>query len=291
MLDLSRSPPPSAGPLPPATLLRAVRRLLRPLARLLMENGLTFPILADILRDLFVDVAANDILKDPKTRTDSRISLLSGVHRKEIKRWREAPAEVDSVPPVVTIASQVVARWLGSAAFLQPDGTPRPLPRVAAGGESGFDALVGSLTTDIRPRALLDDLLAHGIVFIDEADRVRLDGAAFVPRPGGEEQLYYFGRNLHDHVAAAVANISATAIAPFIERAVHYDGLTEAQASALEEYARAAAINVLLEVNRKALELTAGDPEPMASAMATRRVNLGVYLFHADDPPAQGVTR
>ena len=59
----------------------------------MMQSGLTYPILADALRRLFVDVAVEDILTDPKSRTDSRISLLTGVHRKELKRLREMPAD------------------------------------------------------------------------------------------------------------------------------------------------------------------------------------------------------
>ena len=91
---------------------------MRPLVRLMMHSGLTFPILAETLRGLFVEVAINDILTDPKARTDSRITLLTGVHRKEIKRLRESPPDdAAGVPEVVTLASQIVSRWVGSAAF------------------------------------------------------------------------------------------------------------------------------------------------------------------------------
>jgi len=82
---------------------------------------------------------------------------------------------------------------------------------------------------------------------MDSDDRVQLHADAFIPRPGGEEQLFYFGRNLHDHIAAAVINISASGIAPFLDRSVHYDRLTPAQAGELREYARAAAMQVLLD--------------------------------------------
>lgn len=75
--------------LPGSTLLlRAVRAMLRPLVRLMIRYGITFPVLADLLRGLYVEVAANDMLADPKARTDSRISLMTGVHRKEIRRLR-----------------------------------------------------------------------------------------------------------------------------------------------------------------------------------------------------------
>src|SRR3954451_16683085 len=105
-------------PLPPAPLLKAARQLMRPLVRLMMRSGLTFPILADMLRSLFVEVAVNDILTEPKARTDSRISLLTGVHRKEIRRLRELPADLASgVPEVATLGTQVVARWVGTPSF------------------------------------------------------------------------------------------------------------------------------------------------------------------------------
>ena len=134
----------SPAALPLSTLLRATRRLLRPLVRLLMRSGVTFPVLADLLRGLFVEVAITDLLVDPKTRTDSRISLLTGVHRKEIRRLRLEETGPDAVPPVVTLSSQIIALWLGSPGFLDPDGRPLSLPRTARPGvaEPSFEALV-----------------------------------------------------------------------------------------------------------------------------------------------------
>jgi hypothetical protein len=281
-------PPPSPRPVSSAALLKAARRLLRPLVRLMMHSGLTFPILAETLRALFVEVAVNDILIDPKTRSDSRISLLTGVHRKELRRLRELPADVaGAVPDVVTLASQIIARWVGTSAFTDATGRPRPLLRSNPGtgtGEPAFDALVESVTTDVRPRAVLDDLLDHGVVIMDSDDRIQLNTDAFIPRPGGEEQLFYFARNLHDHVAAAVANVGATGVPHFLDRSVHYDRLTPAQAEALQAFARDAAMRALLDVNRRALELT--DSTPEAGMVAGRRVNFGIYVFDADEPSA-----
>jgi hypothetical protein len=276
--------------LPPTPLLKAARRLMRPLVRLMMRSGLTFPILADMLRALFVEVAVSDILTDPKARTDSRISLLTGVHRKEIRRLRGLPEDqAAGVPDVVTLASQLIARWVGSAPYTDDAGQPRPLARNkqdAQGSEPSFEALVESVTSDVRPRAVLDDLLGHGVVLMDVDDRVQLNTAAFIPRPGGEEQLFYFARNLHDHVAAAVANISASGTPRFLDRSVHYDRLTHAQATELEEYARKAAMQVLLDVNRRALELTEAAPDNQDAAQ--RRINLGIYVFDADEKLAAG---
>lgn len=268
------------------TLLRPVRRLLRPLVRLLIQGGVTYPVLAELLRSLYVEVAAGDLLQEPRAQTDSRISLLTGVHRKEIRRWRSEPHAPEAVPPVITRTSQIIARWLHAAEYIDTEGRPRPLPRLARpeGGPS-FESLVQSVTSDVRPRAVLDDLLNHGIVTVDTTDSVVLDTAAFVPRPGSAEQLFYFGRNLHDHLAAAAANVTAAGPAPFIERAAHYDNLSPATVVRLETMGRDAAQRLLTEFNRQALELLETNDRELESAPETprRRLNLGIYLFVEND--------
>ena len=142
-----------------------------------------------------------------------------------------------------------------------------------------------SVTSDVRPRAVLDDWLNHGIVTVDAADRVVLDTAAFVPQPGSAEQLFYFGRNLHDHLSAAAANVTAAGPAPFIERAAHYDNLSPATVARLEAMGREAAQRLLTEFNRQALDLLDANDRELESAPETprRRLNLGVYLFADDD--------
>jgi hypothetical protein len=278
---MSERPP---GPAPDV-LLRAISRLLRPLVLLLIRNGITYPVIADLLRDLYLDVALRDVLTDNRSRTDSRVSLLTGVHRKEIRRQRAAPAGNEPTPEVVTLSSQIIARWLGAAPWAGERGVPRPLPRAAAPGEPSFDTLVEAVTKDLRPRAVLDEWLSQNLVRIDAEDRVVLNVDAFVPRPGRTEQMFYFGRNLHDHVAAAAANVSAVDKAPFLDRSVHYDALPTAAADQLEAVGRVAAVQMLLEVNRRAMEIAEAHDPPVGP---TRRVNLGVYLFAEDEPPPPG---
>jgi hypothetical protein len=279
-------PPPPSFTLQSDALLRPVRRLLRPLIRLLIQGGVTFPVLADLLRSLYVEVAVGDLLQDPRAQTDSRISLLTGVHRKEIRRWRSETHAPEAVPPVITITSQIVARWLRGDEYVDPEGRPRPLPRLPRpeGGPS-FEGLVQSVTSDVRPRAVLDDWLHHGLVSVDSGDCVVLDTAAFVPRPGSAEQLFYFGRNLHDHVSAAAANVTAAGAAPFIERAAHYDNLSPATVARLEAMGRDAAQRLLTEFNRQVLELLDANDRELEKAPETprRRLNFGVFLFTDTD--------
>ena len=115
---------------------------------------------------------------------------------------------------------------------------------------------------------------------MDPDGRVRLLPDAFVPRPGRADQLFFFGRNLHDHLAAAAGNLLAIGTAPFPDASVHYDGLAPDAAARLEAVGREAAGRLLLDVNRAALALVDAAPSPAAG---TRRVNLGVYLYVEDE--------
>ncbi len=271
---------PTARPAP-ETMLAPLRRLLRPVVRLAIRCGVTFPAVADLMRGLYVEVAREDL--PPDSRTDSRVSLLTGVHRKEIRRQRSLPTD-EPAPPLVTRNGQLIATWLGAPGFTDGSGVPLALPRTADAGHpaaASFDRLVTSVTRDVRPRAVLDDWLSQGIVSLDAEDRVHLSAAAFLPQPGREEQLFYFARNLQDHIAAASANVLAEGAAPFVDRSVHYDRLSPAAAAELEHQARQAAQRVLLEVNRHAMRLATDVPE----GSPTRRVNFGVYLLAEDETP------
>jgi hypothetical protein len=255
-------------------------RMLRPLVRLCIRGGITFPALSQLLRELYVNVAEHDFALSAKEQTDSRVSLLTGIHRKEVRRLRGAGAPVTVVPAAISLTSAVIAHWLAEPAFTDAEGRPLRLPR--SGPAPSFEALVAAVTRDVRPRAVLDEWHDSGIVAIDEEERVVLREAALIPRGDDDSKLYYFGRNLHDHVAAAVENVLASE-PPFMERAVHYDGLSEGLAKRLEARARALANEVLQQANREAHAALRTD------AGGEHRWILGVYVYREDD--ARNATR
>ncbi|KQT46495.1 hypothetical protein ASG52_12230 [Methylobacterium sp. Leaf456] len=252
-----------------------VARLLRPLVRLLVKRGITFPALTNLLRELYVNVAEYDFALPGKEQTDSRVSLLTGIHRKEVRRLRGAGAPVSRVSATVSRTSRIVARWLAAPDFTDGGGHPLPLPRTAEAGAPSFETLVAGVTKDVRPRAVLDEWLDRGVAVLDAEGRVQLLESAYLPRGGSEPQLHYFGRNLHDHLAAAVENISGPA-PRFFERAVHYDGLSQNLAGRLEERARVIAMDALKQANAEAHAACADDPG------GRHRWNFGIYIFREE---------
>ncbi|MGX1788273.1 DUF6502 family protein [Bosea sp. NPDC055332] len=261
-------------------------RLLRPLVRLCIRAGMTFPALCQLLRELYVNVAEYDFALPGKEQTDSRVSLLTGIHRKEVSRLRGAGAPVNAVPAAVSRTGAIIARWLASPRFCDATGTPLPLPRSTEGAGPSFEELVSSVTRDVRPRAVLDEWLDRRVVSIDGEDRIVLAEAAFIPQHGDDEKLYYFGRNLHDHVAAATENVLGLKPA-FLERSVHYDGLSAELAEKLEARSRELALEMLQRINREAHAASETDRG------GEHRWNCGVYVFRerdgrANDESGQG---
>lgn len=274
--------PDAPATMPSPALVLALRRVLRPLVRLMLSRGITYPYLAELLKALFVEVADKDFRIGSKPPTDSRISLVTAVHRKDVSRLREAmSANTETVPTVVSLGAQLVAVWLGSPRYLDENGQPRPLPRfVSEGGELSFEALVASVNSDIRSRVVLDEWLRLGVVHFDDQRQVCLDAQAFVPTEGFDEKAYYLGHNLHDHAAAAVHNLLGGQPA-FMERSVHYDELSPVSIQMLAKQSEELGMKALLAVNKSAL---AAEQRDAADTSPRQRMTFGIY-FYAEGSP------
>lgn len=279
--DPTSPPPPSPGA-PPEALLRAVRRLLAPLVRLLLEHQITFPALSQLLKSVYVEQAERAFALPDRPQTISRLTLLTGIHRKDVKRLREASPPGSAAPTNVSLGAQLVLRWTAEPEYRGPDGHPRPLPRLAGDrAQPSFEALVESVTNDLRPRAILDEWLRLGIATLDDEDCVHLTTDAFVPSRGFDEKAYYLGRNVHDHLAAARHNLSGSD-GPLFERAVYYAKLRAASVSELEALASEVGMEALQRVNRRAREL---QREDAGHAEATQRMNFGAYFYREQSDP------
>lgn len=269
---------------PPLALVMALKRLLRPLVRLLLSFSVQYPYLANLLKLTYVEVATREFPLDERPQTDSRVSLLTGIHRQDVKRLRGEMMADAPPPPAVSLGAQLVSRWLGEAIYHDGKGRPKPLPRLATvGGEASFERLVQSVNKDIRPRVVLDEWLRLGVAEVDNQDRVVLRSEAFVPSHGVDEKLFYFGKVIHDHLAASEHNLT-NSHPPMLDRCVYFDQLTEQSAAELADYARTLAGEAMQTLNRRALELQQADA---LKSDATCRINFGLYFYRADEAPAR----
>ncbi len=271
----STAAPADAEPMPghePA-LLEAMQALLEPLAALAVARGVSYASVDELLRAAFVAAAHAAHAGLPEHRRVSRISAATGIHRREVTRLTQraprATANTRSVP------SEVFARWTTAPEYLDAQRRPRTLPRV--GPSPSFEALAQSVTRDMHPRSVLEELLRLGMVGHDaDADTVAPLRNAFVPRADRARMDAFLGANVGDHLRAAVANVLGERSAHF-EQALFADGLGEASLARVRE--RVAAkwrelTTELVPVLEGMVAADAGLPDA-----ERRRVRVGLYSF------------
>ncbi|WP_117190080.1 DUF6502 family protein [Rhizobium terrae] len=274
-------PPRPKAPFSEDGLQKALVRILRPLVRLCLASGFTFPAFTALLRRLFIDVAEKDFALPDKQQTDSRISLLTGIHRKDVRLLRVGELPMPSLPAPVSRTSSIIARWLADPRYCDENGRPASLPRSAPEGARSFETLVTDVTRDLRARAVLDEWLDRGVAVIDDDDMVHLTASAIVPQNSDDARHHYFTRNLHDHAAAAIDNL-LTDPPPFFERAVHYNNLSPELAAKLESLSRDDAMELLLNLNRTANQSVQLDTGGAA------RWTVGIYIYRTEEAAVPG---
>ena len=245
-----------------AHVLTILDSLFAPLARLLVARGVVFPDFAERMRAHYIAAAERQAGKT----TDSRLSVLTGLQRREVTRLRGFVPRDERPNPL----SRLVALWQTDPAWAQ-GGTPLTLPR--NGPARSFEALAWSVRRDVHPRTMLDALTASGTVALSEdGSEVLLVRASYQPLAGSEDQLAYLARNLGDHLGTATDNVLGGK-PPQFERAVHYTGLTEAQVQALAEAHAEGQMALFQDLSRRAAAMKAAGPG------GDRRFRAGAY-FH-----------
>lgn len=269
-----------------SVLMRVLKGLVRPLVRTLISRGVTAPAFYRLLKSVYVEVAYNDFRIEDTPPTDSRVSILTGVHRRDVRAILSDPDDAwESSRTKVAVFATVMGQWISRPAFLMPDGQPRPLPR---SGDEGvdFDALVQSVSRDIRPRTVLDELLRQGLVEEGADGLLRIVEGAVVGSASDEHKIIFFAANVGDHLAAASENL-LSADPPFLERAVFYNRLSAASVDAIEEKARVLSQATLEELNAEGSirqQADRGTPD------SDERFRFGMYFYRETAVSTDGDT-
>lgn len=254
----------------------AIRRVLRPLVRILLRNGIPHRVFSDHAKQAYVDVATREFGVPGRKLSVSRVSLLTGLTRKEVaRRWKQA----DPTPPAVeryNRAARVISTWVRLEEFHDARGNPKPLPFEGAG--TSFSDVVRRAGGDVPARAVLDELLRVEAVERLADGRLRLLTRAYVPRTGEEEKLGILGSDVADLIASIDHNLTHPPDDAFFQRKVAYDNLVAASLpDARERSARGG--QSLLERLDRFLSRHDRDANPEVQGEGRHRVVLGIYYY------------
>ncbi len=210
--------------------------LLQPMARLMIENDISLAGAVELLKSALV---AEAYAQTPDVSA-SHVSLMTGVHRKDIKRLEGA----NQPPSKASAAARVLTLWQNEPDYLE-DGQPRMLTRQ---GDAGFDALVGLAKVDAAPATVLSVLLASGNI-IEKDGLIRFETASMVPQDR-DEKLRAAVATLVPHLDTTVGNL--TGETQHWDQALRYSHLSKEAADELEKDANRMALDMLQALNKKA---------------------------------------
>ena len=179
------------------TALAALRLLFRPVARIMLRAGINWRELADVCKATYVEVATEDFGIRGRPTNISRVAILTGLTRKEVRRLRDLLE--DANPEVfnrMNYATRVLSGWYQDDEFLGADGLPLALPREGSAGS--FESLCQKYSGDVAATTMLKELKHVGAVNETEDGKLTVRMRTYMPSMMDPERMLSSGSVLED---------------------------------------------------------------------------------------------
>jgi hypothetical protein len=260
-------------------LLAAYRKLMQPLVRILIRNGVSFGELAEVLKNVFVEVAARDFQLEDRKTSRSRVAIITGLTRKEVARQEEILRSGQALQMVSNLnrISRVLEGWHSDPEFTGPYGMPLELPFESPTSTS-FAGLVRKHSGDMAPRAMLDEMMRVGLVQQTASGAFKVLARAYILRDFHPDALERLGEVVHDFICTYEFNMYKGAGPGRFERKVFADdGLREELLPAFDALLKAKGHAFLIEIHNW---ISAQESSLVATNRAKKRVKTGVGVYH-----------
>jgi len=258
----------------------AILKILRVLVRILLRNGVSFGSFVELAKWAYVDVAMREFGIEGKKQSVSRVSIITGLYRKEVSRLWKMETPLDTVAlERYNRASRVISGWTNDSRFCDSNGNPMELPFDE--GEATFSDLVKVFSGDTTPRAVLDELLRVGTTEIRENGHIRLISEAYVPFNDAPGLLSILGTDVAHLISTIDHNITGSGEMPFFQRKVSYDNLPAEALDGFRQMIRKEGQRLLEKLNR---QLYKQDRDVSPSRGGTNRFLAGVGIYYFEEP-------
>jgi len=261
-----------------------VLKLLRPLVRILLRNGVSFGAFADFAKWVYVDIAGEEFGISGRKQTDSRISIITGLSRKEVHRVKLLPVP-DETEPVARYnrAARVIGGWVRDSEFHDARNRPTTLP--AEGSSASFATLVKRYSGDVGTIAILDELLRVGAVEYARNGRIRLLARAYIPQTSSGDKLEILGTDAADLISTIDHNLASNLKNTRFQRKVTYDNLPEEVVPEFQKLASRDCQRLLEKYDRWLAERDR-DMNHKVKGSGRMRAGIGIYFIESDEDDA-----
>jgi hypothetical protein len=259
-------------------LFNSVLRVLRPLVRILLRNGATYGEFAELAKWVFTDVARKDFTIPGRKQSTSRISVITGLTRKEVAKQLEVSSPDDTtVQRQYNRAAKVISGWRRDPRFQNFDGVPAELP-FDAENDPSFTELVRRFSGDMPARAVLDELERVGAVEALPDRHIKLITNAYVPAGDEEQKLLILGKDTSLLLDTLDHNLQPDRGKPYFQRKVAYDNLPAEALPAFRQLSAEKAQALLEDLDRY-LSARDRDEHPEVKGTGRAEAGIGIYYF------------
>src|SRR5215813_8364056 len=187
-------------------ILDALGRLLEPIVLLLLKSGITWREFADLAKVKFVQVATNEFGIRGRPTNASRVAILTGIDRRDVRKLRAVSSEQPAFAPgFMSKPTQVLDGWFHDPDFLTASGEPRELQ--VSEGDDSFAALIRRYVPGIPHVAMIKELRAVGAIEELPDGHLRVLKRNYIPRELTDNQIRLWGSVLEDVGTALEHNL------------------------------------------------------------------------------------
>ncbi len=258
----------------------AVRRLLEPLVGVLLQHGVPHAALAEWAKQAYVEVAEQQGGVGSRKVSTSRLSVVTGLTRKDVARIRSLPdGDGGEAATRYHRAARVVTAWIREPAY--SDGNGRPCDLAVDGAEPSFASLVRSFAGDVPHIAVLDELTRVGTVERTDDDRVHLVARAYLPRASEDDKLEILGTDVAGLIDTIAHNLDHEGARARFQRKVYYDNMPEEALPKLRALT-AKHGQALLELLDRWMSQHDRDAAQDVTGTGRKGAGIGIYYFEDD---------
>ena len=264
----------------------ALRRLLKPLVRLLISQGMSHSELSEAAKDAYVEMAIR-YGEGGKKVNQSQIAILTGLTRKEVKNVIDRSLESDASQSKPSRPSRVLTGWYNDPDYTGPYGIPMELPYDSPNGEDAcFVSLVRTYSGDMAPRQMLNELLRSGCVVEVGNGRYKAMKRDYQHKQLSPELINRLGELGYRVFSTAATNIDNDTLGRgYFDRNVFADeGCTDEVIEEFDRVIRGRGQQFLEELD---IWLAANN---RPGRKGEEKKNTGLYMFHYVEKPSESQT-
>lgn len=269
-----------------AGLLAAYKRLLAPLIRILLRNGVDFLAFQEVAKRVFVDVAEKDFLvAESRPARTEKISALTGIAPEEVASLIVDRGYRTALTSNLNRITRVLTGWHTDTDFTGPYGLPLELPFEGGGEKRDFASLIGRYAPDVPPSFMRDELKRARLIKETEPGWYKVLTRTYVPDASELDSLERLGIAVKNFVETLDFNRQeAEPNQRLFERTVVADnGIRPEDLPRFKVYVRSRAQLLLEEIDNWLSQL---DTPSASDGDAVSPVETGVGIFHYVEVPS-----